>query len=103
MVLVALANRVYAARGLPPRMAILGLLVFALSHASSFPVGWIAHRNSVLEALFAVGAVLAALRGGVGTALTLGLAAALSKESGGVALLLVAAIFRARGRTPSAC
>src|SRR5262245_37418961 len=101
MVLLVLVHRLYEALGLPPRVAILGLLVFALSHASSFPVGWIAHRNSVLEALFAVSAVLAALRGGVGTALTLGLAAALSKESGGVALLLVAAIFHARGRSRS--
>src|SRR5262249_12885783 len=37
------------------------------------------------------------------TALTLGLAAALSKESGGFALLLVAAIFHARGRSRSTC
>jgi hypothetical protein len=103
MTLLVLVHRLYEALGLPPRVAILGLLVFALSHASSFPVGWIAHRNSVLEALFASGAVLAALRGGVGTALTLGLAAALSKESGSVALLLVASIFYARGRSRAAC
>jgi hypothetical protein len=103
MLLLVLVHRLYEALGLPPRVAILGLLVFALSHTSSFPVGWIAHRNSVLEALFAIGAVLAALRGGVGTALTLGLAAALSKESGGFALLLVAAIFHARGQSRSTC
>jgi hypothetical protein len=103
MVLLVLVHRLYEALGLPPRVAILGLLVFVLAHASSFPVGWIAHRNSVLEALFAIGAVLAALRGGVGTALALGLAAALSKESGSFALLLVAAIFHARGRSRPAC
>src|SRR5262249_43442519 len=103
MALLVLVHRLYEALGLPARVALLGLLVFALSHTSASPVGWIANRNSVLEALFGVGAVLAARHGGAGMAIALGLAAALSKESGGFALLLVAGILYARGRSRPAC
>ena len=46
MVVLVLVHRLYEALGLPPRVAILALLVFVLAHATSFPVGWIAHRST---------------------------------------------------------
>jgi hypothetical protein len=97
MALLVVVYRMYRALGLAQRVAELALFVFVLSDASSVPVGWIANRNSLLEALFAVGAVLAALRERSRTALLLALAATLSKESGVVAFLFVAAIVHVRG------
>jgi hypothetical protein len=100
--LLVLVHRLYLALGLAPLTAVIGLALFALSDASSIPVGWIANRNSLLEALLAAGALLAALRGHAPGALALALAAALAKESGALALLVVAAVLwrraGARGR-----
>ncbi len=98
LVLLVLAHRLFLALGLAPRTALVALLVFVLSDASSIPVGWIANRNSLLEALAAAGALLAARRGNALLALGLALAAALAKESGAFALLLVAAVLGSRGR-----
>ncbi len=91
LALLVLARRLFLALGLAPRTAALAVLVFALSDASSVPVGWIANRNALLEALFATGTLLAALRGRFAVALALALAAALSKESGAFAFLVLAA------------
>lgn len=98
LALLVLVERLYRALGLAPRTATLALSVFALSDASSIAVGWIANRNSLFEALAATGALLAVLRGRSGLALALGLGAALSKESGAFALLVVALVSALRGR-----
>ena len=98
LVLLALAYRLYRALGLASGVATTALFVFVLSDSSSVPVGWIANRNTLLEAALACAAVLAALRGRAAGALVLGLAAALSKESGSFALLLLAWILQRRGQ-----
>lgn len=98
LALLALVWRLFRRLGLAPRTAVLALFVFALSDASAVPVGWIANRNSLFEALFATGALLAVLRGRAGLALALALAAAFSKESGAFALLLVALVSVRHGR-----
>jgi hypothetical protein len=90
LALLVLAHRLYLAFGLERGGATLALFVFVLSDASSVPVGWIANRNSLLEALGAAAATWAALRGRAWLALGFALAAALSKESGALALPLVA-------------
>lgn len=102
--LLVVAWRLYLALGLPPRAALLGLLLLALSDASVVPVGWLANRNSLLVALLSAAAVLAvarerAGRGAIVVALGLALGAALAKESGALALLLVALTLGARART----
>jgi hypothetical protein len=102
LTLLVLVHRLYLALGLARGAAAAALGVFVLSDASSIPVGWIANRNSLLEALCASGALLAALRGRAAPALALGLAATLSKESGALVLPLVAwALFRAGRPRPA--
>jgi len=103
--LLALVHGAFRLLGLAPRSALLGLLLFELSDASVIPVSWIANRNSVLEALFAVAAlVLVARRPGVPHtgpilgALACGGAAALSKESGVFVFPLVALLLLLRCR-----
>lgn len=98
LALLFLVHRTFLALRLAPRTALTALLVFVLSDASSVPVGWIANRNSLLEALCAVGALLVALRGSAAAALGLALAGALAKESGAFTLLLVAAVLWRRER-----
>jgi len=98
LALLVVAHRLYLALGLGPRAGLAGLIVLALSDASAIPVGWIANRNALLEALLAAGAVLAALRGRAGAALALGVAAALAKESGALVFPLVAWVFWRAGR-----
>ncbi|HEX6883769.1 MAG TPA: hypothetical protein VF530_10330 [Planctomycetota bacterium] len=98
LALLVVAHRLYLALGLAPRAAMAALLVLALSDASAIPVGWIANRNALLEALLAAGAVLAALRGRAGVAILLGVAAALSKESGALVFPVVAWVLWRAGR-----
>jgi hypothetical protein len=105
--LLALVHRTFRLLGLARRTALLGLLLFELSDASVIPVGWIANRNSLLEALFATGALVMLFRapgvpraGSILGALLCGIGASLSKESGVfvfplVALLLIARALRA--------
>lgn len=103
--LVLLVVRLHRALGLGVGAAFLGALLLAADESSALPVGWLANRNSLGEALFGVGALLIAL-GGVGAtslwrhlaALVLALLATLCKESGIVFLVLVplATLWRAR-------
>ncbi len=110
--LVALARAVYLRLGLAPGAALMAAFFVAMDESSAIPVGWLANRNSLLEALFGIGALWVALgrtavdapRSGThsGTrmalAWALALAATLCKESGVVFLVLVpaAAWWRAR-------
>ena len=105
--LLALVHRLYRALGLGQAASLLGLLLLALNDASVLPVGWPANRNSLLEAVFAVGALLLALRArarpaALFGALLLAACATLSKESGVLAFLLVAWVLAgaARARPP---
>jgi hypothetical protein len=97
LALLVLVHELFLALVPAPRTATLALLVFVLSDASSVPVGWIANRNALVEALFATGALLAALSGKGALALVLGLGAALGKESGSFAWLVAAMALHARG------
>jgi len=104
--LLLLVHRLFLALELPPRAALLGLLLFVLSDASSVPVGWIANRNSLLEALGSTAALLLVLRGrgvpgpgAIAGALAAATAAALSKESGALAFVLIAVALWMRGRS----
>lgn len=102
LALLVVVHRLYLALGLASGAAAAALSVFVFSDASSIPVGWIANRNALLEALFASGALLAALRGRAAAALGLALAATLSKESGALVLPLVAwVLFRAGRARPA--
>jgi hypothetical protein len=96
--LLVLLARFYRTLGLEPAVASVALLLFVLNDSISIPVGWIANRNSLLEALFAVGAVGAAWSARAGPALALALAATLSKESGALVLLLVGVVLWLHGR-----
>ena len=104
MLLVA-AHGLYRALGLGPGVSALATLVLALEDGTTMPVGWTANRNSLVEALLAVLALLVVVRqtrvGWGTTVLALGLAvgAVLSKESGVVVLVLVgiALLWRDRG------
>jgi hypothetical protein len=104
--LLARMARLYAVAGLPPRVALAALAVFAFDDGSLLPTGWIANRNSLLEAVFLVEAALGALAyvrapRALGFAWTLGcvLLACLSKESGVSAGAIVAWIWWSRART----
>jgi hypothetical protein len=106
LLLVVLARRLYVGLGLSRGATLAALLVLVTTDASSVPVAWIANRNALLEGLFTVAALGTVL--GLGpppgrrqalTGVLLALLAALCKESGLVALLLVALVLDARGRT----
>lgn len=96
----------YRAAQVPERLVPWALAVFAFDDGSLFPVAWLANRNALIEATFAVTASLAALRAGprpsfagVALALACALGACLSKESGVAAPLLVSALLaRGEGR-----
>src|SRR6185503_13632839 len=76
----------YRRVGLGAGVALLAVALFALDDGSALVVGWIANRNSLLEALFAAAALGVALRardqGGarVVLALAFALLAVLCKE-----------------------
>lgn len=91
---LALAWRLYRALGLAPRAALLALAFLACEDGSVTAVGWLANRNTLLEAIFVTAAVLAAVRPEgprVALAFACALLAMLCKESGIVAAPLVAA------------
>ncbi|MBI1381707.1 MAG: hypothetical protein GC161_11550 [Planctomycetaceae bacterium] len=103
--LVLLVARLHRALGMEAEIALLAALLFAADESSALPVGWLANRNSLGEALLGVMALLIAL-GGAGAAsfrrhllaLLFALLATLCKESGIVFLVLVplAILWRAR-------
>jgi hypothetical protein len=93
--LLALCLRLYRAIGLSSGVALIALLLLALSDAAVFPVGWPANRNALLEAIFAVSALTVAVQGrktgaSIGSALALAACASLCKESGAISFLLLA-------------
>ena len=110
--LLALMLSLYRRLGLGEPAARLALFLFLLGDATAFPVGWIANRNSLLMLLFTVAAVhcvadsrSAVRRSALVLALVYAALAALSKESGVVAFVLVgAALLRSgyatRGQQP---
>lgn len=104
--LCAAAHALYRRLGLAPRTALCATFLLAVEDGTALPVGWVANRNSLVEALLTVLAVLAVLRAPrirwrtVLLALALAAGAALSKESGVVAFALVALLLWARGRSP---
>lgn len=105
LVLVAL-RALYLAAGLSERVLPWALAVFAFDDGSLFPVAWIANRSTLLEAWFTTLAVTFALRARTNSsarslagALGCSLGACLSKESGVVAPLLVAAVLWMQGPT----
>jgi len=113
--LLALVHTLYRRLGIGAKTALFALLLLALEDGSALVVGWIASRNTLLEAIFGVAALLAALRahplpgargGALGwslTAVLLAALAALSKESGVLFLPFVGALlFRAGGRARGA-
>ena len=108
--LVLLAtHRLYRAVGLGARTALVALAIVACEDGSVFVVGWIANRNTLLEALFAVLAFTAAWRAREAppgraprraalAAIGCALAATLAKESGVASLGLVALLLARRER-----
>lgn len=87
--LLVAARRLYAQLGLAHRTALLALAIFVADNGGLLPVGWIANRNSLLEALFAALALHAGLvarergsRRHFVAALWLAFFALLAKESG---------------------
>lgn len=95
--LEGLVFALYRGLGLPPRAALAGLVLFACEDGAVLPVGWLAQRNTLLEVLFTVAALVVAMRGAVPgggrswvAALVLALCASLCKESGVVAFALLA-------------
>ena len=98
-VLLLLLRRLYLAWGASPAVALGALFFFVADESSSAPVGWVANRNSMIEAICLVAALLAQVRARAGPALPwclaalgLGVAAALAKESGVSALALLALV-----------
>lgn len=101
--LLWLLARLYARLGLSPRASALALALFAADESSLVPVGWLANRNSLLEALCAAGACLCASARPARplAALLLALLATLCKESGLVFLLLVPCLLPRGQRRPA--
>jgi hypothetical protein len=100
--LLALVHALYRRLGFDARTALLALALVALEDGSTLVVGWVANRNTLLEAVFGVGALLAAFGGRSFAAVALAALAALSKESGLLFLPFVGAVLwrsgaRARG------
>ncbi len=104
LLLLFAMRRLYARLGLGSVAALLAVLIFAVDSAALMPVGWIANRNSLLEALFAVLAVHAGLAAlerpsprRVAISLLLATLAVAAKESGlHVFLVLVFLFIRER-------
>ncbi len=92
--------RMYVRLGLSPLATLLAVSIFAVDSAALMPVGWLANRNSLLEALFAVFAVHAGLvalerpsSGRVAFSLFLATLAVAAKESGLHVFLVLAFLF----------
>lgn len=95
---LALAFALYRAAGLARGPCVLALWILALNGVSLLPVGWIANRNALLEAVFALAALYALAGAGprpgagrVAAALAASACALLSKESG-IAVPLVCSV-----------
>ncbi|MCZ6597782.1 MAG: hypothetical protein O7B99_09105 [Planctomycetota bacterium] len=89
--LLAIALALYRRLGLPSRAVLLALLVLGLEDGGVIPVGWLANRNSLLEVLFQITALLVLVRGGpLPVALLLAFGASLAKESGVVTFAVLA-------------
>ena len=58
-----LAWRLYAALGLAPRAALWALTILAVENGNGMTVGWSANRNSIVEGVLVLGAVLAFVEG----------------------------------------
>jgi hypothetical protein len=104
--LLVLAHALYRALGLGPGTALLATLFVAVEDGGVFPVGWTANRNTLVEAVFVVLALLCVARpkrvgaGSVALALAAACAAALAKESGVAAFPLVAVVLLWRAFYP---
>lgn len=102
LALLASVGALARAMGSSPAATTLAIALLAVEESTHLPVAWTANRNSLLEALFGVLALLAVVRSGahpiraalLGTAFAA--AAAASKESGAIFLLLVAFALPAR-------
>ena len=99
--LLLAAFALFRALQLPPGAALVALLVLGLEDGTVMPVGWIANRNGLVEALLTTLALLVLVRGAragrrsalpfaLALALLLGTASMLAKESGLSALVLIA-------------
>jgi hypothetical protein len=102
------AHALYLRLGLGPGGAALALFFLAAEDGSSFVAGWIANRNTLVEALCVLFSALVVLRAprirARTVALSLGLAAcaALAKESGLVAFVFSALLLARRRDEPLA-
>lgn len=104
-VLLILLHGLYRAAGLTRSVALWALGVFALEDGSILPVAWIANRNTLIEALFSVSAVLVLLRGlpspsrsRIAASLALAGLACLGKESGVVTFAALAILLGVEAR-----
>ncbi len=95
--LLGLAWRLLRHLGIGPASALLALLLFGADGSSVVPVGWIANRNSLLVALFQIGALLCLgpldrrpTSKPIAAALACALLATLAKESGVMTFPLLA-------------
>ena len=107
LLLSALA--LYERLGLSRRAAIVAMLIVAFDNGALMPVGWISNRNSLLEGLFTLLALHAALRTAqqpklrhAALALTLGAASVAAKESGLCTFAALALVFLGARRNASA-
>ncbi len=107
--LLVLTYNLYKSLGLSETAALAALLIFGAMDSSLLPVGWPANRNSLVETVFLVGAILILSRfsgNGRWMALTaavfLGVLACLSKESGVAAFVLIVVYLHGLRRTSAA-
>jgi len=107
--LLILMYMLYKSLGLAETPALVALLIFAAMDSSLLPVGWPANRNSLVETVFLVAAILILSRlsrRGRWMALTaavfLGVLACLSKESGVAAFVLIVVYLHGLRRTSAA-
>jgi hypothetical protein len=105
--LLVAVHGLYRALGLSEGAARVGTLLVAVCDNATVPVGWPSNHNTLLVALLSVLALRTLASGSLNgrrVALGIGLAgaAALSKESGVVALALAAAFLAHRGRRAGA-
>lgn len=94
---LAILYRLYVVLDLGRRASCFALAIFACSDNGVFPVGWVANRNTLLASFFTVSALLLMAnsykrRGGISILAPsiLAVLAALSKESGLSAFLMIA-------------
>lgn len=95
--LLVLSWRLFLVLGLAPRAALWALLFLGVENGTGLVVGWSANRNSTVEGVFLLAAVLVFLRAsargsgpGLGLAFLLAALATLAKESGVATLALFA-------------